>query len=207
VPAEGPIASLACDPEPEVRTTFARCQRERRERDWARKYLRDVLAVCDNASLLAAWKYGRALERVGDDEALEHLEERRRGDLPPGVRHWLGRLIKKLRARWDEVTRGWPEPWFARRGRLERVDALVGDDEVRSKRVSCWLWQVPATDLVEFSVWGGWCVEESLPTEKQTLRVPGRRLATILVTQSTWGTSGTGPTYFKGSGPYPEPAA
>lgn len=200
-PTEGPIADLAWDPEPEVRSTFERCRRERRERNWADQYLRDVLNVRDDGSLLKAWKYGRALERVGDDQVLEQLEEQRRRDLPPGVRHWLGRLIKKLRARWDEVTRSWPEPWFARRGRLERVDALVGHGQ-EAKSASCWLWQVPPTDLVELGVWGGWCAEAFLPTEMQTLHVPGRRVATILITKTTFG---TGPTYFVGSGPYPQP--
>ncbi len=204
IPTEGPIADLAYDPEPEVRATFARCRRERRERDWARGYLLNVLAVRDDASLLTAWKYGRALVKVGDDEVLDRLEERRREDLPPGVHHWLGRLIKELRARWDEVTRGWPEPWFARRGRLERVDALVGDGEAAAKRVSCWLWQIPPTDLVERSVWGGWCAEGSLPAEMQSLRVSGRRPATIIVTRAIWG---TGPAYFVGSGPYPDAVA
>jgi hypothetical protein len=207
VPADGPIATLAFDPEPDVRETFARCRRERQERDWAGGYLGHVLAVRDGNSLLKAWKFGRVLERVGDDKTLERLEEQRRQDLPPGVRHWLGRLIKKLRARWDEVTRSWPEPWFARRGRLERVEALVGDDAVKAKQIACWLWQVPATDLVQFSVWGGWCVGESLPVATQTLRVPGRQPATILVTQSLIGSQRTDPTYFTGSGPYPEPIA
>ena len=89
IATEGPIAELAYDSEPEVRAIFARCRRERRERDWARGYLQNVLAACDDASLLTAWKYGRAVERVGDDEVLERLEERRRQDLPPGVRHYL----------------------------------------------------------------------------------------------------------------------
>jgi hypothetical protein len=204
MPTEGPVADLAYDSEPEVRATFARCRRERRERDWARGYLQSVLAACDDASLLTAWKYGRALERVGDDEVLERLEERRGQDLPPGVRHWLGRLIKDLRARWDEVTRGWPEPWFARRGRLERVDVLVGDDQAEAKRVSCWLWQVPPSDLVERSMWGGWCAEGSLPIEMQTLRVSGLRPASIIITKVV---GRTGPTYFVGSGPYPDPVA
>jgi hypothetical protein len=204
IPAEGPVTELAYDSEPEVRATFARCRRERRERDWARGYLQSVLAACDDASLLTAWKYGRALERVGDDEVLERLEERRRQDLPPGVRHWLGRLIKELRGRWDEVTRGRPEPWFARRGRLERVDVLLGDDEAKTKRVSCWLWQLPLTDLVERGDWGGWCAEGALPIEMQTLRVSGRRRARINITKVI---GGTGPTYFVGSGPYPDPAA
>jgi hypothetical protein len=205
VPVEGPVADLACDPEPEVRATFARCQRERLNRDWARGYLDHVLAARDNPSLLAAWKYGRALERVGDDEVLERLEERRQEDLPSGIRHWFGRLIKKVRSRWDEVTRGWPEPWFARRGQLERVDATVGDNGATANPVSCWLWQVPPSDLVDHGVWGGWCPEAALPTDLQALRIPGRQPATILVTRTTgWG---TGPTYFVGSGPYPEPVA
>jgi hypothetical protein len=207
IPADGPVANLAFDPEPDVRETFARCQRERHERDWAGGYLGNVLAACNGASLLKAWKYGRVLERVGDDEALERLEQQRRQDCPPEIRHWLGRLIKKLRSRWDEVTRSWPEPWFARRGRLERVDALVGDDEIKAMRVSCWLWQIPATDLVQFGVWGGWCVGESLAVATQTLRVLGRQPATILVTQSLVGSQRTGLTYFTGNGPYPEPVA
>jgi hypothetical protein len=205
-PIEGPVADLAWDPEPEVRATFARCRRERRQRDWAAEYLHHVLGASDNRSLLTAWKYAQALERVGDDDALERLEDRRRQDLPAGVRHWLGRLIKKLRTRWDEVTRSWPEPWFVRPGRLERVDALVGEDESRASRVSCWLWLVPATDLVDFSVWGGWCVEAALRIGVQTLRVPNRRPATILVTQSIDSSKGAGPTYFRGSGPYPQSA-
>ena len=205
IPPNGPVANLVFDPEPDVRETFVRCQRERHERDWAEGYLGNVLAACNGVSLLKAWKYGRALERVGDDEALERLEQQRRQDCPPEIRHWLGRIIKKLRARWDDVTRSWPEPWFARRGRLERVDALVGADDTKAKQVSCWLWQVPAADLVQFGVWGGWCDGESLPVAMHTLRVPGRQRATILVTQSHMGSQTTGPTYFAGSGPYPEP--
>jgi len=120
LPSEGGIADLAYDPEPEVRETFARCSQERRRRDWARLYLDHVLAIRDEESLLRCWRYGRALGRIGDDDVLERLEQHRReADLRPGIRYWLGRLIKKLRSHWDEVTHSWPEPWFARRGRLE----------------------------------------------------------------------------------------
>jgi hypothetical protein len=132
-PTEGPIADLAWDPEPEVRATFERCRRERRERDWAEHYLRHVLDVQDDASLIKAWKYGRALERLGDDYVLERLEQRRRQDLPPSVRHWLGRLIQKVRSRWDEVTRGWPEPWVARRGRWNGWMVASGRTRRRSE--------------------------------------------------------------------------
>jgi hypothetical protein len=205
-PTDGPIGDLACDPEPGVRETFARCRRERQERDWANEYLRYVLAACDNASLLKAWKYGRALERVGDDESLLRLEDRRREEeLPPGIRYWLGLVIKKIRSRWDEVTRNWPEPWFARRGRLELVEAFVGDDEAKAKRVSCWLWMVPAADLAGIGAWGGWCAEATLPNRKQAMRVAGRRPATIIVTKAHFGSAAEGPAYFMGSGPYPEP--
>lgn len=206
IPSNGPIANLASDQEPDVRATFARCRQERQERRWAKSYLARVLTVHDNASLLTAWKYGRALERTGDDETLQHLRERRRQDLPPGVRYWLGRLIKKLRARWDKATREWPEPWFARRGRLARVEALIGDDEAKANRVLCWLWQVPPTDLVDRGVWGGWCPDVALLYGMQTLRVPGCYPATILVQTTSWvNWGGKGPTYFVGSGPYPEP--
>jgi hypothetical protein len=72
------------------------------------------------------------------------------------------------------------------------------------KRVSCWLWRSPRTDLVDLDVWGGWCAEEAFPTGMQTLRIPGRQRAAILVARAIWG---RGPTYFVGNGPYPDPVS
>jgi hypothetical protein len=201
-PPEGPVADLAEDPEPEVRDTFARCQRERREREWAATCLEHVLGVRDETALLRAWRYARALERTGDDETLEQLEHHRRlPDLPPGIRNWLGRLIKKLRARWDEVTRSWPEPWFARRGSLEELEGTVKGTGGEGATVRCWVWHLPASDPIGFGTWGGWCQHTALPTGQLTLRIAGRRPATILVNRAI---NPGGPTYFVGSGPYPE---
>jgi hypothetical protein len=202
LPFEGPVTDLASDPEPDVRETFARCQRERKERDWAAAYLQCVLEVRTEDSLLKNWRYGRALERTGDDSTLERLDEHRRlPDLPAGIRYWLGRLVKKLRTRWDEVTRKWPEPWFARRGSLEEAEGAIAETVAAKAAFHCWLWQLPASELTGVSSWGGWCPQAVLPIGLLTLRLVGRRSATILVTQAI---SPDGPTYFVGSGPYPD---
>src|SRR5262249_28561288 len=92
------------------------------ERLWARQYLGVVRAVKDDDGVFNARRYGRALERVGDDETEEDLTklglERHR---PPGVRHWLSRVAKKIAERWKSVTEQWPEPWFSCRGNLEEI--------------------------------------------------------------------------------------
>ena len=199
----GVLADLESDPEPEVREAFTRCQRERREREWAQKYLQDVLAVQDEVSLLRAWRYGMALQQTGDDDVLEQLEQhRRRVKLPPGVRHWLGRLTKAIRSRWDEQTRNWPEPWFARQGRLEQVLALF-PEYAADNPVVCWLWGVAEDEPVRLS-WGGWCPDISLSAGESSLQVEGRNLSRVLVTQSI---APGGPSYFVGNGAYPEPTA
>lgn len=202
LPTEGSIPDLAYDPEPDVRTTFTRCQQERQKRDWAKQYLGHVVAVGDEESLLRVWRYGMALERIGDDDVLERLERRRSDDdVAPGIRYWLGRLIKELRKQWDEVTRSWPEPWFARRGRLEEFTGTASQEGSVAQSVRCWLWQVPADDIVSFSSWGGWCENVALPGGRCGLQADGKQSATILVTKSNWP---DGPSYFVGSGPYPE---
>ena len=144
------------------------------------------------------------LSSVGDDEVLERLEERRRQELPPGVRHWLGGLThQELRIRWDEVTRGWPEPWFARRGRLERVDAFARRTIAKAKPVSpagCGMsrpriWWNPA-----FGAGGAMKDFCFRPRSRRYLsRVAGRQASSSR--RTAWP---RGPSYFVGSGPYPE---
>ena len=150
------IRALATDPEPTVRQAFARCHRERREREWAARYVEQIVAVQDEGRVPSEWRYGRALGRIGDDAVLEDLEQRRRDpDLPPAVRHWLARIVKDVRKHWDEVTRRWPEPWFARRGGLEEVTGEVTQPDGTETRFQGRLWQVIPSEPSGISSWGG----------------------------------------------------
>jgi hypothetical protein len=195
------IAALAWDPEPTVRQTFDRCNIERRERKWAAIYLEKVLAVNKESDLPATWRYGRALTKVGDDYALQQLEQRRRNrSLSPAVRHWLGRTVKRVRAHWDEVTRRWPEPWFARRGRLEEVTGVVIQGTGPEIPFRCWLWYVVDKTPIEIGTWGGWALDSALFTGSATLRILGRAPAEILVNNMS---IPSGITYFSGNGAFP----
>ncbi|CAN5708997.1 hypothetical protein BH23PLA1_BH23PLA1_27790 [soil metagenome] len=197
------VEALATDSEPSVRQAFARCDRERRERAWARTYVDRLVKVEEECDLLSAWRYGRALGQVGDDDALDRLEQRRQDpELPPALRHWLTRVIKKVRKRWDEVTRRWPEPWFARRGRLEEVVGVVIQADGTERAFRGWLWQVIKSDPTAISSWGGWSEQDGLATGKATLKVDDRRPAEIVVTLVN---HPSGTTYFSGNRHYPSP--
>ncbi len=195
------IAALSTDPEPTVRQAYKRCDRERRERKWAEIYVNRIMAVADDRGIEAIWRYGRALAAVGDDQILERLERHRKnGDLPPALQHWLTRIIKKLRKCWDEVTRRWPEPWFARRGRLEEVEGVVVHADGAEIAFRGWLWLVIKSDPTAISSWGGWAMQGGLRTGSATLRINGRTPAEILVNQVN---APNGATYFSGNEPYP----
>ena len=195
------IAALATDPEATVRQAFKRCDRERRERKWAEIYVNRIMAVTDDRGIEAIWRYGRALAAVGDDQVLERLERRRKNvDVPPALQHWLTRIIKKLRNRWDEVTRRWPEPWFARRGHLEEVEGVVVQAEGAEIAFRGWLWLVIKSDPTAIGSWGGWAIQGGLRAGSATLRINGRTPAEILVNHVN---APSGATYFSGNEPYP----
>jgi hypothetical protein len=199
------VDDLANDPEPTVRRAFARCERERRERHWATLYTNRVLTVRESSEVLGGWRYGRALARVGDDVTLERLEHRRGNvDLPPAVRRWLSRIIKQVRNRWDEATRHWPEPWFARRGRIERMEGHVAHEDGREEPFQGWLWQAISDDATGTSSWGGWASGTFRDVGRMKLVISGMAPSYITVTLTT---APQGITYFSGNGRYPRASA
>ena len=108
-----PIGRLAWDPEPSVRDAFARSQSERRERQYAEEYMEHVLSVREPEDVVPAWRYGEALARMGDDQALEIIEKRvSDSSLHPSIRFWLHRIRENLKKRWDHVVEKWPEPSY-----------------------------------------------------------------------------------------------
>jgi len=195
------IEALETDPEPTVRQAYKRCDHERRERKWAEIYFNRIMAVGDDRGIEAIWRYGRALAAVGDDQILERLERHRKNaDLPPALRHWLTRITKKLRKRWDEVTRRWPEPWFALRGRLEEVEGVVVQDGGVELPFRGWLWLVIRGDPTAINSWGGWAMQGGLRIGRATLKINERTPAEILISQVN---APEGATYFSGNEPYP----
>lgn len=69
----------------------------------------------------------------GHDATVRRLAGRRRDGLPPAVRYWLRWVQNSVEERWAGVTRKWPDPWYARPGRLEQfAGAVLGSygDEV-----------------------------------------------------------------------------
>ncbi len=196
-----PVNALATDAEPSVRQAYARCDAERREREWAALYVDRIVAAEDERDLPSVWRYGRALGQIGDDGALERLERRRKTpELAPALRHWLTRTVNELRRHWDEVTRRWPEPWFARCGRLEEVAGVVAQADKAETAFHGWLWQVVKSEPTSVSSWGGWSTESRLSTGSATLRIKGRTPAEILVSQVNMPSRTT---YFSGNGTYP----
>jgi hypothetical protein len=110
---------LVTDWEKSVREAAERTWKERRKRLWAEQCLSIVMNVkCQtNEEILAAWRYGEALVRIGDDSCIralrEHLSEE---SLPPNARYWIQQIIEKMQENWRKTTREWPEPWFAWEG-------------------------------------------------------------------------------------------
>jgi hypothetical protein len=205
-PRSGPLSNLEWDPAPTVRETFRRSLDEWHERQWKTFHESRVLLAATEADVVANWRHGEALGKLGDDRTIERLQERFRDDVPPAVRFWLKRIGKTVEKRWDDVARKWPEPIFVRRGHLERFQGHILADGGKEIAAEGTLWYSPAEQPNELSSWGGWGVASlTLPhllmhTGEQQLLVAGRRPARILVTDTE---IPAGHFVFWGNGPYP----
>lgn len=200
------FAALEWDPEPEVRDAFRRSISERDDRQVAAEFERSVLGVTDAAGVVRGWRYGLALGRVGDDEAIRHLAVRRADPaVPPAVRYWLKRVQKGVKERWAGVTRKWPEPWYARPGTLEQFVGTVCGTDGKEVAVTGTLWLLGAESPDGLSSWGGWgsCSGEAwgrLTSGAVELRISGRPTARVLVTSSQFP---SGEIVFSGNSSYP----
>jgi len=198
---------LSTDREPSVRDTATRVRVERRERLWAAGYLDKVCDVDGvGVDVLDVWAYGQALMRVGDDVTLRRLEHRiKDAQLPPHVRHWLGRIHKAVCQRWDKVTADWPEPWTMIEGRLDAGTAEVETSDGTSRSIPYVLWSRPARNLdEETGSWGG--IAEYMPTGNKgllTLHFHNGQQRRIVVTSNVVSNGVGGSADFNGDGPYP----
>jgi hypothetical protein len=194
------FAQLGWDQEPTVRKAYERSCREREDRLAAVEFEQRVLGIRDPAGVTRNWRHGIGLSRVGDDSTIRRLADRLKDGLPPSVRFWLKRVRKAVEQRWAEVTRKWPDPWFARPGNLERFSGVIRSDEGEEAALTGTLWLMPAESPGGWSSWGGWATAEKWWKDNGELIIPGHRPAQVLVSSSLLPASEL---VFRGNGPYP----
>jgi hypothetical protein len=197
------LAELGWDQEPGVREAYQRSLRERKDRLAAAEFEAPVLKVSDPVGVARNWRYGIGVSRVGDDSTIRRLADRLGDGLPPSVRFWLKRVRKAVERRWGEVTRKWPEPWFARPGHLESFSGVLKGDDGKETVLAGTLWLLPAESPGGRSSWGGWATSEKWWRGDGELIIPDRRPAQILVSSTLLPASEL---LFWGNGPYPDPA-
>jgi hypothetical protein len=149
---------LAEDQERAVRKIAKDALRSRLQREWAELYLDRVLSVASgsNQALLSAYRFGRALTKLGDDDSRRRLAFHIASNkLSSNVVHWLNGLIKAIDNRWKQETRKWPEPWFASEGAVEELDGQVILQDGESYEAHFSLWCSWSTGPSETTEWGG----------------------------------------------------
>lgn len=201
-----PLRRLLHDRDPEVRRACERSLAEREDRLMAEEFESRVLAVDDPRDIVPNWRYGVALAQVGDDSTLKRLEARRHELVPPSVRSWLSRISKAVETRWTKVMRESPEPWHARRGRLERFSGSLHQGSTNTA-VSGSLWLMGAEHPMKLSSWGGWGTVEDgfIVTGDARLVLANEPPTDVLVTQVGLESPRRSFKFkFVGNGPYPD---
>ncbi|HAE39375.1 MAG TPA: hypothetical protein DCG57_12165 [Candidatus Riflebacteria bacterium] len=153
------IAALRLDVHKVVRETLANALTARRLRQWSSEYLKrlDQLHNPSNAEMLAAWRYGWALARIGNDDILDELQRIRDDqNRAPNVRHFASLLRKDAEKQWNETRKSWPNPIFPLKGRVEAGNGLIVVDD-KQWDVEYILWGEPAKHPGDYGRWGGNC--------------------------------------------------
>jgi hypothetical protein len=147
----------------------------------------------ENDEVLGAYRFGRALQKVGDDEAERRLGERiGMADLSPNVAHWLNSIAKGIDDRWKQETRKWPQPWLASEGQIEELDGRIVLENATSHQARFSLWCRWATGPSEFNEWGAviypTSTEHWSPLFKSGyvhIVIPGRASAKAMITRQS----------------------
>jgi hypothetical protein len=159
------IEQLHLDVHKVVRNTIAKALTCRRQRMWAEMYLRrlEQLHKPSNAEMLAVWRYGWALARIGDDDTLDGLQRIRDDqERAPNLRHFAAILWKEAEKQWNETRKNWPDPIFPLKGRVETGAGTIIVDNKRWD-VEYILWGEPAMHPDDYGRWGGNCQLKETP--------------------------------------------
>jgi len=153
------LSQLSLDEHKMVRRAYSKSIDARRQRQWVADYLQRVgsLHSPTNSEMLTVWRYGWALSRLADDDALHALERiRDDNDRAPNVRHFVSLLCKAAEKHWNETTKGWPDPIYPLGGKAETGHGalILGDKEWAIEYI---LWEEPPATPLECGTWGGSC--------------------------------------------------
>lgn len=200
------------DTERSVREIWKDVLVHRRERCWASDYLDRIFASCegdDNA--LPAYRFARALTKLGDDESIKQIEEFvATRSLRPHVKHWLKKTTGDIKKRWKKVTDKWPEPWSHEQGSIEELNGAIVLPEGKRVDVKLSLWCRRRTRQSDHISWGGVAEEADTPlpfganTDRIELSLPGRPPAFAKVFGSHWSSSSASRLVLRGDGAYPD---
>ncbi len=186
-------ARLQIDVERTVREAAHRAGGERQRSLWANEYLRRVQDVktSDNAELLAAWPYGQALPRVGDDGVIRALQRSlAEPNRPPNVRYWVRSLVKEIEQGWRKVTENWPDPWLTWEGVVDEGRGTLVLPSEKDVEVQYSLWKRGPATPSDVGSWGGaaWSVDLTAfgelmgSSSELELRLGKGQVGTVLMT-------------------------
>lgn len=205
---------LTFDTELSVRRIAKSALRERYEAAIAAQYLEKVLRVdgSKDNDVMDAYRYGRALEKVGDDatrRSLRSLPTSRK--LPTHVRYWRERMSKRIGKQWTKKTDEWPDPWTAEPGSIERMEGQIVLDDGQAFDAKMNLWIRNRTSPSKLGEWGG-IVElvdsdnwhNLMNSDYVTLRVKNRRTARALISRQFSTSSHDRRLTIHGTARYPE---
>ena len=115
------------DPERVVRETCKGTTPRRWRLALARKYVEALQGECLKKSGVGeAYRYARALEKLGDDETADQIREfMSQNILSSYSGHMLAQTEKAIRNNWKKETRKWPEPWAHETGIVEQANGQL----------------------------------------------------------------------------------
>jgi hypothetical protein len=203
---------FAWDPEPFVRKIWNDVLSARRQREWANKYVDSIVSAAadDNQSIVDAYRYGRALAKIGDDDSVRRIE----AVLPtqafrPNARHWLRKIASEIKMNWKKVTDKWPEPWAHEQGMIEELNGAIVMRNGTPVNAKLSLWCRVRSGPSDLGAWGGVAedVDRVFPFHFETgeveIQIPGRPPARATVFESHWSSRSRARLVLHGSSPYP----
>lgn len=206
---------LAWDRESQVREVYKGTIQRRRNKELKDNYTEKLLAKCTSDKGVAkTYKYGRALEKLGDDETIESINSFFTGNvLKPNVGHYLSRLRKTIQKNWKKKTEKWPEPWEHEKGFIEEVSATLlipGHDPLEVQlKLSCRYRKDPSklNDWTAIAVAkeGDVSLVFNPPTETVEIRIQDRESAKANIFNLNWLLNGSKAVFTLGAASnYPE---
>ncbi len=145
----------------------------------------------NNDEILIAWPYGKALERLGDDQSIkELLKHIHSPELLQNTKFWLIQIIHELEKNWQKTTREWPQPWVSFDGLVQQGQGLIIDKDGKETIVYYDIWQKYAPDPAQYHYLKGIAFSPGRPffdwlnAENIRLRLEDGTEGKILITQS-----------------------